>query len=308
MAKHRIRGKHRADEPGADIQTVAQIKAKLAVNPPSPYQIGLNGSVIDFILAHQIAQRRCVHEQEEARSEIKAPGIFRAQRRLLKNFALEKVIQWAAQRANIYCDALHQGARQAFLRGHPEKVQTMLSEPEKFYRSTFKRHSGASFVAENLIQLMCASKTPETVPALALARIPQKRKQVLLDHTLYQTISGYNNLENIASILLQAGAKANGLVLADAVNKNASLELVEKLVNSGADFGTASRFMNANLPRYGSSLERFASIRSMLSPRAKTSIAHLEENKIEIMCRTMKPRPPGAHSHARHRKPLSRFQ
>jgi len=311
MAKHRIRGKHWADDPGADIETVAEIKAKLAVRPPSPYQIGLNASPIDFILAHRIAQRQCAREQAEARAQIKAPGIFRAERRLTKNFALEKLISWASQRAGIFCDAMHEGARRAFLQGRPEKVQTMLSEPGKFSRFTFNRHSEASFVAENLIKLMYASETPAAVPSLALARVPENRKQVLLDHTLYILISRYNDstIEKIAPVLLQAGAKANGLVLADAINKNASVDLVKQLVQSGADFKEASTFMNVNLPRYGSSLERLASLKNMLDLQPRTPATELQDNKIDVTSLPSgKPKAPGARSQAKHRKPLRKFQ
>jgi len=264
---------------------------------PTPYETGLKGSLIDFIQADYAAQMECMTKQANARALIKDPSA-------------EKTVEQAAHDAAEIRDALQKGARQAFLEGRHEKIQTLLSEPAKFFHIGFKYNpqTETSLVAKIIIQLMDASPNCSSdIPARALEKVAENKKQRILDHALYLVSSDPLKIEKLAYALLEVGAEADGLVLANAVHSKASPALVALLLESGADYTSAFKILNSNRARYGQSAERFADVKTILTlqtenKRLQAELAQLKENKLDVTVKTTTPKPPGAGSSARHRK------
>jgi len=179
---------------------------------------------------------------------------------------LEEKIELAEARAASVRDALQTGARLAFLAGHPEKIQAMMANPEKFMSPNKDwLHGATTYKAEQLLLLMYKSKTPAEVPALALSQVPKADKQGTLEYSLFRLVSFYHHVGPLAFSLLQAGAKADGVILAEAVRSNASPALVEQLLQHGADYKSAFDVMAGNPGYFGNSAQRLAAIRDTLA-------------------------------------------
>jgi hypothetical protein len=233
---------------------------------PMLFETGRDDSLAAFIQANDDALTVCAVTQAAARAQIKKfEPLSKSDRE--KNAELQTIIDEAAPgRADSVRDALQRGARLAFLAGRPEKVQAMLADPARFI--CVKKdlpHGEATYKAENIILLMYASKTPADVPALALAKAAEGDKQATLEYTLFRLVSAHNKIEPLAFDLLQAGAKADGVILAEAVRKNVSLALIERLVQKGADYNAAFDIMNSNPGYFGDSAQRLAAMRAALA-------------------------------------------
>ena len=211
---------------------------------PTPYETGLNGSLVDFIQADFVAVTEYRAKQAEAQAQIKDSPLYGLkEKQVIKNAALEKVIGWAADKANKAREELQRGARQAFLDGCPEKVQVILSEPEKFLPlgKHLRLKKEDDLVSDTLINLMNSSADPAAVPVLALARVADKKKKTIINRTLYALIANYKNVqfEKVASALLQAGAEVSSISLADAVHRKLPQTVVNMLLDKGASFDEA---------------------------------------------------------------------
>ena len=218
---------------------------------PTPYEIGLKNSLVDFIQADYAAVTEYRAKQAEAQAQIKDSPLYGLkEKQVARNAALEKVIGWAADKADKTREELQKGARQAFLENRPEKIQVILAEPEKFL--PLGRHLSLrkedDLVSDTLINLMNSSDDAATIPALALARISnEKKKQTIISRTLYVLIANYKGaqFEKITAALLQAGAKASSLSLADAVHRKLPQAVVDMLIDKGASFTQARTILQA---------------------------------------------------------------
>ena len=229
----------------------SQTKDKASEPPPAlnPYAVGRTGTLVDFIQGDCAAKTEFLAVQTARQAEMKKPSAINqwltgSQQR--KNEALEEIIQSAAQITERMRKPLHAGARAAFLLDdQPEKVQLLLSEPEKFMPIGFKLLSPEKmenkFVADTLISLINESTDPDAVPALALEKVEEEKKTSLLSSALQELITTHwdKDFEKVAATLLQAGAKANSAVLAAAIHRKLPYTVVTMLLDQGASLDEA---------------------------------------------------------------------
>ena len=228
--------------------------------PLTPFVIGRDRSLVDFIQADYAAVTEYRTKQAAALAQIKqAPLSGLKAKQELKNSALEKTIEWAAAKADETREELQKGAREAFLAGHHEKIQLILAEPGKFLPvgKTLRTKSEDDLISNTLINLLNASDDPAAALSTALKDVSEKKKQTSISRTLYVLIADYKNVkyEKVASALLQAGAKASGLSLADAVHRKLPATVVDMLIDKGASFDEARKFLDSRKSQHADRLD-----------------------------------------------------
>ena len=220
-----------------------------ATQAPTPYETGHKGTLVDFIQADGAAKIQFLSAQAACRAQMKKPSRFNQAvlgTQADKNAELEEKIQSAAHAAEKIRRPLREGARQAFLDGNHEKIQILLSEPEKFITTGLASYDPAEtqnkFVADILINLINDSADPDAVLPLALERVDEEKRLPLLSNALHELVSKHwdKDFEKVASILLEAGAEPSSAGLADAIHRKLPYVVVTMLLDQGASLDEAS--------------------------------------------------------------------
>lgn len=221
---------------------------------PPHFKIGHTGSLVDFIQADCAAKTEFLAVQSAYQVKMKEPSKFNqwfsgSQDR--KNAEVEEEIKAAARTAEKVRQPLRDGACQAFLDGQPEKIQHLISEPQKFMPIGFETHTISEtrtpaeienkFVTDILINLINDSTDPETVPARALKRVLEEKKTALLSSALHALITKHRDkdFEKVTVSLLQAGAEPSGTLLADALDRKLPHGVISLLLDKGANLDDA---------------------------------------------------------------------
>jgi hypothetical protein len=239
------------------------------------FEIGLHGTMADLYNADKAAladieAKKIAHEKYSKRIIGSVPKLERLRRIHRESLSAPY---------DIHVNLIN-GAGTAFLQNSPENMQTILSDPKSF--SMDEAQSANDFVAQGLIRLTEQMPAPET-PRLALTKVDEDQQQRLLDYALYvlfdhrKNYSNTGDYEGIASVLLKNGAKADGRVLAFAIQNFAecsedSSAIEDLLIKNGASYDAAIIAMRLDPLIYSHG----AADRLELA-QARKKIAHLEQ-------------------------------
>lgn len=217
---------------------------------PDPYQIGLYGTVTELNEADLAAQvdldiKKAAYEVSAIKTD-EGTKIFghRKYNRLSEAYNLAAVVPYQIHQK------LYDGAFHAFLEGRPENLQEILANPARFRRYGWERPENILF--DTIIELVRLKPDP-LVPAGALKKIATDERPAILDETLHQVIrnkSKDSGLESIVFILLKAGARAKGTMLAVAIDRGAPQAVQDLLLKHGTSYQDALRVMRQNPASY----------------------------------------------------------
>lgn len=242
---------------------------------PMLFEIGRDVSLSEFIRLNDEALTQCGITKSMAQAKIRKPGFFFGKVAEKKNAKLKTIIdELAPARAASVRDALQTGARLAFIKGYPQKIQAMMADPARFMSPNKEwLHGEVTYKAEHLIYLLYKSKNPDTVPLRALAKVSAVDKQATLQYTLFRLVSFYHHVGPLAFSLLKSGAKADGVILAEAVRSNATSALVEQLLQRGATYAAAFDVIKGNPDYFKDTAQKLERIRETLAQKASAIAA-----------------------------------
>ncbi len=143
-------------------------------------------------------------------------------------------------------NALVEGAVQAFLEGHRESVNTVLSNPAILTKDQYK-----DFAFTVLGEIAARSGDKLNDMNLALAGVAEGDRQKVLDGALYRETRFSGGTESFIDLLLQAGADPNaeidsqkaGYILVSAVYNDKPESFIKLLHDHGARFEDALQLM-----------------------------------------------------------------
>jgi hypothetical protein len=209
---------------------------------PDPYESGLSRTMADIIPLINAA---------EADSAVKKAAYKKYDKRELfysmeKWKSLHRASEAAAEAPNSIRQKFLEGAVQAFLEDRPENIREIMAQTKEFRTS---KYSPDNLIPKTLIILMDKSTDPAAVPASALEKIPEDQRQDILDSTLDTLVFGYTDIEKVAVALLEAGAKADGKILAAAIHRDAPAPVVDLLLKKGVTYDDAIQRMR-DYPKY----------------------------------------------------------
>jgi hypothetical protein len=278
-----------------------QVSEEPAPQGPTPHEIGLKGTVEDLNEADKaavadIAAKKAIFDAYAKKSNGGKVGWDCSN----KFYAFKEAYEAAQKVPYQIHRELQKGAFEAFLEGRHENLQEILSRPEAFLD---KYQNADSLVRSTLIDLAGCVPDPETL-RLALVKVDEDKRQGILDDALYTLVSvdndlsdafyvllkGCNRVEKVASVLLEAGAKADhdsSRTLAAAFYKRRSDTIVEMLVDNGASFDEAIKTMRDNPELYGDSADRIELLQ--YKKETQTTIAQLKETIEQLTVRLEKP-------------------
>ena len=255
---------------------------------PTPYEIGLHGSVEALYQADKAAKADVAAKKAAYDAHRKKSTIYS----ISKRSALRDAYDGAKEVPYEVHQELQKGAVQAFIEERPENLQEILSHPEDFRVSQWASNDDRAIIA-TLIDLMGQLADPGT-PALALAKVGEDKKQDILDDTLYTLVDRYTDIEGPLSTLLKANAKAghdSSVTLAAAFHKGQPSAVVNMLLENGANFEEALQTMRASPKHYGDCADRIEFLK--YKEETQATIQKLQETIEELTApkKTRKPKP-----------------
>lgn len=249
----------------------------------APREIGLNGAVGDLYLADKAAKEDLAVKEaafKKTKEKYDRRDVFYNKRKYLAD---RDAYEAAAKVPYQIHRGLYEGAVEAFLDKRHENLQEIISCPEAFLQS--KDQSAGNLVTGMLISLISEVPTPETL-LLALANVDEEKRRDILDRTLWALVWGYNNIEETASVLLKAGARADynsSGILAAAIHKGQPVAVIDMLLDNGAKFDEAIATMRAKALLYGDSADRLEFLQYKKETQA--TIAQLKATIDELTTR-----------------------